>query len=270
MSEQGLGPRTWIWARGVPLLLGGLTLAGVAAAVALTDGRPRTVQVAVLLGVLALGGGLYLLARRTIGRDAVRRRVGAARERWAAGTPGWSYLGDGAVPPEGSAVLALPSGWRPPRAVAALTGRVEGRQAEVQTWMLEPRATARRRRPSAREVVIVQAATGEHRCAVLSTAPLDHLLITPAWASPGRDDLDAATGTLSTGDPAALAAWGTAIRAAVAALEGVPFTVTVGGDQVVLLALDDPRTSTMQARLELAAQVARIVDPLPATSRDAQ
>lgn len=269
MSEQGLGRRSWLWASGVPLLSGGVTLAGLAAATALTADQPRTVSLPILLGVLVLGAGLYLAARALAGRAVVLRRVGAARQQWAR-AHGWSYRGDGGTEPPSTAALALPRGWRPPRVLAALSGQVTGREALVQTWMLQLQPGAGRRRTSCREVVSVSAATGDHRCAVLSGARLDPLLITPSWASPGKNDLDAATGTLAVGDAAAAASWVPAIRAAVAAHKDLPLTVAVGQGQVVVFAMDDPRTSTALSRLELAAQVANIVEPQRASAPDVQ
>lgn len=63
------------------------------------------------------------------------------------------------------------------------------------------------------------------------------------------------------GDPAGIEAWGTAIRAAVQAHDDLPLAVVVGADQVIVLAMDDPRVETTSARLDLAATVADIVDP---------
>jgi len=189
----------------------------------------------------------------------VLRRVSAARQQWAR-THGWSYRRDGGAVPPGTAALALPRGWQPPRVLAALSGQATGREALVQTWMLQLRLGAGRRRTSCREVVVVSAATGDHRCAVLSGAQLDPLLITPSWANPGKNDLDAATGTLAVGDTAAMASWVPSVRAAVAAHKDLPLTVTVGQGQVVVFAMDDPRTSTMQSRLELATRVADLIE----------
>ena len=267
MDERGLRRRSWLWASGVPLLSGALTVAGLAVATALTADLPRKVSMPILLGVLVLGAGLYLAARALAGQAAVLRRVGAARQQWAV-AHGWSYRSDGAAVPAGTQALALPRGWQSPRVLAALSGRIAERDTQVQTWKLRVRPGGPQR-TVCREVVVVSAATGEHRCAVLSSAQLDPLLLTPGWANPGRNDLDAATGTLAVGDAAVMASWVPAIRAAVAAREDLPLTVTVGADQVVVFAMDDPRTSTMAARLELAVQVATIVDPQRAPARGA-
>ncbi|WP_022917047.1 hypothetical protein [Ruania albidiflava] len=269
MSERGLGRRSWLWASGVPLLSGGLTLAGLAVATAHTADQPRTVSRPILLGVLVLGACLYLAARALAGRAVVLRRVGAARQQWAL-AHGWSYRNDGGTAPPSTTALALPRSWQTPRVRAALRGRAAGREANVQTWMLQLRPGAGRRRTSCREVVAVNAATGAHRCAVLSGGQLDPLLITPAWATPGRNDLDAATGTLGVGDATVMTSWVPAIRAAVAARDDLPLTVTVGQGQVVVFAIDDPRTSTMQERLDLAVRVANIVDPQGAPAPDVQ
>lgn len=95
-------------------------------------------------------------------------------------------------------------------------------------------------------------------------ATIDPLLINPAWTN--RSDTHAVIGRGElSGDAAAVAAWGESIHAVLAQSKDLPLTVTVGGDQVIVYAMDDARVETTQARLDLATTVAGIVEATPAS-----
>ena len=264
MSDKGLGRRSWTWAQGGPLLAAGLAVAGVVLTAAVTGQQPQGRRVLILAGVLAAGILIVGVARAVCGTAAVHRRLVRARQEWAAGRH-WTYVGDEpAVAPE-TVGLVLPRGWSPPLPRAGMHGVARGRDARVQTWKLRSAPTSKRQ-STHREVVEVRAATVGHRLAALTGQSLEPALITPSWVTSNAGRAGR-TGVHVDGDPLILDTWGPAISASVRAHTDLPFTLVVGADRVVVYALDDPRPSTTQARLELAATVAEIVDPTASPPR---
>ncbi|MPV50895.1 hypothetical protein GCG21_12935 [Pseudactinotalea sp. HY160] len=262
VRASALGRRSWTWGRGAPLLVAVGTVAGVVIATAWTTTQPRSVQLLAVAGVLAAGAAAFAATRALVGAIAVRRRIERERRAWAEAR-GWAYAGAETAADPATAGLVLPRGWRAPVAFGSLRGVIGGREALVQSWHLRSASTSKRQ-STYREIVSVRARTRGHRVAVLSGVGLDPALMKPAWVdlrTRERDRRDRGSRAHVDGDPRVLDTWGAAIRSAVDARADLPVTVVAGADRVVVCALDDPRIATAQERLELAVEVARIVDP---------
>lgn len=261
MVSRPLGRRSWLWARGFPLILAALTVAGVVGVLSWTSTQPRRVQMLAIVGVLAAGAVCLVVGRTVFGTASVRRRVMAERRRWAR-ERGWDYVGDLPAADPALVGLVLPRGWREPRVVAAVRGTLRGRRATVETWELHA-AVGSTRQTTYREIVAVGAATRGHRCAVVDAAQVDPLLLQPAWVDLHKRPRDGGERLHADGDPLVLDTWGPTFKRAVAGGDDLPSTVAAGMDRVVVMAFDDARTTTAETRLELAGSIADIIDPLP-------
>ncbi|HLS13319.1 MAG TPA: hypothetical protein VK095_02280 [Beutenbergiaceae bacterium] len=264
MSTQRLGRRSWLWADGARLAGPAVVLVGLVTAVAVTTSdQDQAIAMAAVVGAGILG---HFVLRARFGYRAVHKRVARARAQWADAQQAqqWTYRGDDLGTHPTTVDLALPRGWRPPIAMASMQGHWAGRQALVQTWVLRSVAGSRRL-PTRKEIVVVHARTGPLRCAVSNMVTIDAQLIDPAWTHRAGDSSTVIGRGEVRGDPAAVAAWGEAIHEVVAQSKDLPLTVTAGGGQVIVYAMDDARVETTQARLDLATTVAGIVESAPAS-----
>ncbi|GGH38791.1 hypothetical protein [Microbacterium album] len=246
-AEPRLPARPWTGAAGIqPLALAG-TIAAIFASMFLTAALPRPAQVAIVIGLIGLGVAVFFAVRARWGREALHRRVAAAREAWCR-RHGWRFEGDGDPDPF-EIGIALPRGWRVLGARGRMRGPLAGgAEGRVETWALRalPGST---RGENGREIVVVPARAsglpGRGCFAVQGGVPtIDPLLVAPPWTD-GRE----------TAEPG----WAEEVRGAVAAHRDMAFTAIVAHDRVVIFALDDPRLPTAMARLVLARTVAEIV-----------
>jgi hypothetical protein len=225
------------------LLVLGATIAGAVVAAGLTAGviRQVLIPVVVIIGIL-----LAVKVNRSHGAAQNEGRVAAARIAWAKTWNGASFEPE-AEPDAPSVALALPQGWRVRSIRARLRFPVSGAQVSAETWVLES-APGSTRSPAFREVVWTAATTGSARVSIPLGQSIDPLLVKPEWAD--------ADGTGSEGAP-----WMPAVRERVARHQDLVSALTIGGDRVVFLAVDDPRPEKMLERAQLVRDVAAMVRP---------
>jgi len=253
-QDHGLRRRSWLRAAGVTRLLPGLCVVAVIASVPLLQDLEPPILTFAMAAIIAVFVAAFFVLRARTGADVVDRRIGRARAAWAR-SRGWAYEAS-AQWDDAEAGLVVSRSWH----VVGVRHRTTTEHGRVETWELKGMVASRLGR-SRREVVSVAAPTGAGRFGMVTAVGVDPTGLRPAWmdeAEPVRLR-GSRHGVSQWAGPGPEPDWVPQVVEVVAGHADLPLLVCVGGDRVVIAAMDDPRPETAVRRLALAVSVASVV-----------